>query len=150
MRRRLLIAAVFLLGGAVVNVAVAWGCAFTVGSDADADRARALPKPGHQATVSDLDGLRSRGWEPLPSNECYRWDVLVDERRNRHGDRVWYEVEDGSVRSVPLGWTSLRVPEPFETFAAGRAPFRPADLLALAALVDALAPGDAPEGPEDV
>ncbi len=27
MKRRLLIAAVFLLAGAVVNVAVAWGCA---------------------------------------------------------------------------------------------------------------------------
>ena len=30
MKRYLLIAAIFLLGGAVVNVAVAWGCALWI------------------------------------------------------------------------------------------------------------------------
>jgi len=64
--------------------------------------------------------------------------VLRDERRNRHGDRVWYEAGDGSVRSVPLAWTSLSVPEPFDVIAAGRVAFRPMDLVALAALLESL------------
>ena len=34
MRRRLVIVVVFLLAGAVVNVAVAWGCALLHGNDA--------------------------------------------------------------------------------------------------------------------
>ena len=61
--------------------------------------------------------------------------VLVDERRSRHGDRVWYEDDDGCVRTVPRGWTSLAAPDPFEVIAAGRAWFRPDDLVRLAALI---------------
>ena len=103
MRRVIVTAAVFLLAGAVVNVAVAWGCALATGSDAVSDsacdvqlralrrsmpdvmRARAMGNPlglGFPiATADDLKWLRSRGWEPRPSNECVRWEVLVVERR---------------------------------------------------------------------
>jgi hypothetical protein len=61
---------------------------------------------------------------------------VVDQRRSRHGDRVWYEAGDGSVRTLPLGWTSLAAPDPFELMSAGRARFRPHDLIRLAALLD--------------
>ncbi len=102
-KRRIVVAVVFLLAGAVVNVAVAWGCGFATGSDAEAefafeDQLRALrpsiPErfraavtgtpwelPHPIATEDDLKWLRSRGWEPRPDEECVRWDVLVIERR---------------------------------------------------------------------
>jgi len=62
----------------------------------------------------------------------------VDERRNRHGDRIWYEGDDGSIRTVPRGWTSLALADVFEVISAGRARFRPEDLVVLAALLDDL------------
>ena len=61
---------------------------------------------------------------------------MVDQRRSRHGDRLWYEADDGSIRTVPLAWTSLAVLDPFEVISAGRARFRPDDLVRLAALLD--------------
>ncbi len=45
MRRRLLIAAVFLLAGAVVNVAVAWGFAIRVAA------------PNLRTAITDREGL---------------------------------------------------------------------------------------------
>lgn len=38
--------------------------------------------------------------------------------------------------SLPVGWTDAVEPDVFVTLAAGRSPFRVADLLALAQLVD--------------
>jgi uncharacterized protein (DUF58 family) len=64
--------------------------------------------------------------------------VVVDHRRSRHGDRVWYKADDGSIRSVALAWTSLAVVDPFEVISAGRTRFRPDDLVRLAALLDDL------------
>ena len=61
---------------------------------------------------------------------------MVDLRRNRHGDRVWYQAADGTVRTVPRAWTSLATRDPFEVIAAGRACFRPDDLLRRAALLN--------------
>jgi hypothetical protein len=49
---------------------------------------------------------------------------------------VWYQAADGSVHTVPRGWTSLASPDAFEVIAAGRARFRPEDLLHLAVLLD--------------
>ena len=69
---------------------------------------------------------------------CGREFLLVDERRNRHGDRIWYESDDGSIGTVPRGWTSLAVPDVFEVISAGRSRFRPEDLVLLAALLDDL------------
>jgi len=63
---------------------------------------------------------------------------LLDERRNRHGDRVWFQADDGVLRTVPREWTSLATRDPFEVIAAGRAWFRPDDLARLVALVSAL------------
>ncbi len=67
---------------------------------------------------------------------------MVDQRRNRHGDRVWYPTADGSVRTVARAWTSLASVDPFEVISAGRACFRPDDLLRLATLLDGLRHGE--------
>ena len=63
---------------------------------------------------------------------------MVDQRRNRHGDRVWYQAADGCVRTMSRAWTSLADLDPFEVASAGRACFRPDDLIRLAALLDGL------------
>ena len=61
---------------------------------------------------------------------------MVDKRRSRHGDRVWYKADDGSTCTLPLAWTSLATPHSFELISAGRARFRTDDLVRLAALLD--------------
>jgi len=68
--------------------------------------------------------------------------VVVDQRRNRHGDRIWYQTGEGIVRTMPLAWTSLAAIDPFEVTSAGRASFRPDDLIRLSALLDGLRPPD--------
>ena len=85
-------------------------------------------------------------FHPLQGREF----VLVDERRSRHGDRVWYEGADGSVRTVPKGWTSLAAPDPFEVISAGRSWFRFGDLAGLVALLDDLRRDSDPGGAGDV
>lgn len=62
------------------------------------------------------------------------------------GDRVTYLGPDGRTRSLPAAWTDLAAVDPFVHIAAGRAPFRLADLLALRALVRPASREDA-EGP---
>ena len=42
------------------------------------------------------------------------------------------------LRSLPADWTDLVAPDPFVAVSAGRSPFRPADLLQLAALLHEL------------
>lgn len=53
-------------------------------------------------------------------------------------DRIEFEGEGGKRFSVLARWTSLVEPELFVAVAAGRAPFRPDDLLRLAELIDGL------------
>ena len=53
-------------------------------------------------------------------------------------ERVYYDGGDGGRRRMPLGWTSLRPPDPFVEASAGRSAFRVRDLLALCDLVDSL------------
>jgi hypothetical protein len=48
---------------------------------------------------------------------------------------------NGRTRSLPAGWTNVAVVDSFVTVAAGRAPFRLEDLLALTALVRDIRPG---------
>jgi hypothetical protein len=64
--------------------------------------------------------------------------IVLDERRNRHGDRVWYQADDGLVRSVPREWTSLAAADPVEVIGAGRSWFRADDLERLATLIEDL------------
>ena len=46
-----------------------------------------------------------------------------------------YVRADGRTRSLPVGWTNVAPVDPFVKVAAGRAPFRLEDLLALTALL---------------
>jgi len=46
-----------------------------------------------------------------------------------------YVRADGRTRSLPVGWTNVAPVDPFVRVAAGRAPFRLEDLLALTALL---------------
>ena len=70
-------------------------------------------------------------FHPLRGREL----VVLDERRSRHGERVWYRADDGSTLTIPRGWTSLAETDLFATISAGRAWFRSDDLLRLVALI---------------
>ena len=63
---------------------------------------------------------------------------FVARRRNWGEDRVYFRDESGALLSVPTGWTDMADVDPFVVVAAGRCPFRVADLLALADLADLL------------
>jgi hypothetical protein len=52
------------------------------------------------------------------------------------GDVVFYLDEQGRRRPIPAAWTDVVADDPFRVMAAGRCPFRTADLVALADLVD--------------
>jgi hypothetical protein len=50
--------------------------------------------------------------------------------------RVFFFGDDGAMQSLPTGWTDVAEPDVFVTMAAGRCPFRVADLMALAEVID--------------
>jgi len=50
-------------------------------------------------------------------------------------DRVTFQDAPGRLHSMPTSWTDLGSVDPFVVMAAGRALFRPADLLAIVALM---------------
>jgi hypothetical protein len=64
--------------------------------------------------------------------------VFVAARQTWGQDRVFVVDEDGRQCSIPRAWTDVRDEDPFVTVAAGRSPFRVADLVALGELVDGL------------
>jgi uncharacterized protein DUF5372 len=66
--------------------------------------------------------------------------VLVQVRLNWGEERVYYLDANDRLRSLPLSWTSLAAPDPFVTIAAGRAYFRPIDLLTLTHLMREIQP----------
>ena len=61
---------------------------------------------------------------------------LLTYRKTWGEDRVFF-YEKGQLRRLPASWTDAAPPSPFVTLAAGRAYFRPDDLLRLAELVQA-------------
>ena len=61
--------------------------------------------------------------------------VFLAYRHNWGEDRVYFHDGDGRLCSVPAQWTDARPPDPFVALAAGRALFRPDDLLAAVALI---------------
>ncbi len=63
---------------------------------------------------------------------------FVARRRNWGEDRVYYHDEWRELGSLPTAWTDVADVDPFVVMAAGRSPFRVADLLELADLVDQL------------
>jgi Family of unknown function (DUF5372) len=62
--------------------------------------------------------------------------VFVVARRTWGEDRVFFLDEGGVQRSLPRAWTDAADADPFVALAAGRSPFRVADLVALAGLID--------------
>jgi hypothetical protein len=64
--------------------------------------------------------------------------ALVTYRHSFGDHRVCFHDADGRLRSIPVAWTSLVAPDPAVLLAAGRAPFRVGDLLAVARLLPAL------------
>ncbi len=62
--------------------------------------------------------------------------VFVAVRQTWADDRVFFLDLDGIQHSLPVGWTDAAGADVFVTVAAGRSPFRAADLLALAQLAD--------------
>lgn len=63
---------------------------------------------------------------------------LAFHRHNWGEDRVYFFDERGVLRGIPAAWTDRAAPDPFVVMAAGRCPFRVADLVALADLVERL------------
>jgi hypothetical protein len=62
--------------------------------------------------------------------------VLLSVRQTWSQDRVFFLDVDGRQYSLPVGWIDAVEPDVFVTAAAGRCPFRFADLAALAGLLD--------------
>jgi hypothetical protein len=67
---------------------------------------------------------------------CGREFVLVALRHTWGEDRVFFFADDGVQKSLPRAWTNVADTDVFVVLAQGRSPFRVADLLALAALID--------------
>lgn len=63
---------------------------------------------------------------------------LVVRRRNWGEDRVYVHDQNGVLLSFLSTWTDIDPPDVFVAVADGRCPFRLADLVALAELIDAV------------
>jgi hypothetical protein len=63
---------------------------------------------------------------------------FVAYRQNWGEDRVHLHDEHGQLFSLPAAWTDVAAADPFVVIAAGRCPFTPGGLLALADLADRL------------
>ena len=66
--------------------------------------------------------------------------VFVAVRQTWAEDRVFFLDAVGRQDSLPVGWTDAAPPDVFVAVAAGRCPFRVADLLALARLAEGCRP----------
>ena len=64
--------------------------------------------------------------------------VAVRQTWKQH--RVFFLLGDGTLTSVPVAWTDAAEPDAFVVVAAGRSSFRVEDLLAVAEVIDGLAP----------
>jgi hypothetical protein len=75
---------------------------------------------------------------------------FVKRRRNWRADRVYVFDPEGSLLSLPVGWTDVVAEDPFVVVAAGRSPFCTAGLLELADLVARLRAERSASDPPDV
>jgi hypothetical protein len=69
---------------------------------------------------------------------CGREFALVTYRHAWGEERVHYHDDAGKLRSLPSAWTSVSPVDPFVVLAAGRSPFRVADLLELCRVMGAM------------
>jgi hypothetical protein len=65
----------------------------------------------------------------------------VEYRHNWGEHRVFFYDAKGQMASIPASWTSVVGEDPFVVVAAGRAHFRPEELLQLVDLIQALKSG---------
>jgi len=91
------------------------------------------------SNAPDGDGASGRfrithQFHPLFGRE---FDLLIY-RHNWGEDRVYFNADDGSLRSLPAQWTSVAGADPAVVLGAGRAHFRVADLLGLVELIRGL------------
>lgn len=63
---------------------------------------------------------------------------VVAIRNNWNVDQVYYHDQAGRLRTIPITWTSLISADPVVVFGGGQSPFKLADLLELARLVEEL------------
>jgi len=71
---------------------------------------------------------------------------MLTYRKTWGEDRVFFQV-DGRLRGVPASWTDVVERPVFVALAAGRAHFRPDDLLRLVELVEGLGARQSPSAP---
>ncbi|MGO9098388.1 MAG: DUF5372 family protein [Mycobacterium sp.] len=72
-----------------------------------------------------------------PFHPWYGWVfVFVAVRQTWSEDRVFFLDAEGRQFSLPVGWTNAAQADPFVAMAAGRCPFRFADLVELGGLID--------------
>jgi hypothetical protein len=64
--------------------------------------------------------------------------VFLAVRQTWSQDRVFFLDGHGRQFSLPVGWTDAAEPDAFVMMAAGRSPFRFADLVELRRLIDGL------------
>ena len=69
---------------------------------------------------------------------------FVSVRHTWKQHRVFFLLDDGTLTSVPTGWTDMAEPDVFVAAAAGRSLFHPQDLLALAEVIEGLLPSASP------
>ncbi len=112
MKRRLLLVAVFLLAGAVVNVAVAWGCIL------------AFPPPMKYVPVLLPSDSESQAWWHDNRPDGVMDDLSGVAIRKRFGWRsIWYMGDQGGTTTIlPSGAFRMTSPRPsdnthgFQTF----------------------------------
>jgi hypothetical protein len=74
-----------------------------------------------------------------PFHPWFGWEfLLLAVRQTWSQDRVFFLDAQSRQFSLPVAWTDVAEPEPFVVMAAGRCPFRFADLVELRRLIDDL------------
>ena len=71
-------------------------------------------------------------YHPLYGNKIQ----IVTLKQTWGEDRVFYRKEDNRITSIPVCWTSIYEPHPFNVISEGRSVFRFQELLELARLID--------------
>jgi hypothetical protein len=70
---------------------------------------------------------------------------FVSVRHTWKQHRAFFLLDDGTLTSVPTGWTDMAEPDVFVVAAAGRSHFRPRDLLEVAEVIDGCSRWQAPD-----
>jgi hypothetical protein len=60
---------------------------------------------------------------------------LVSYRHTWDEQRLYYHDEEGQLRAIPMGWSSMAPVDPFREISGGRSWFRVADLVELVGLL---------------